>query len=189
MKERIFVAETSINRYKVMILIIIAAMSYIVKQVPGAFLLIGGNGYPENSLCAQVQELHLESSIKFLCFISEDKLSKYYQAADLFVLPTVALEGFGHSTIEALSCRTPVVATPVGANPEVLAPLGKEFLSQDTTPEALAERIAWFVKRSVGGELRRHCRDYCESNFSIEKVVILIEQALAVASEGQSVDD
>ena len=163
---------------------LITAISRVVKQVSDVLLLIGGKGYLEKSLYAQVQKLHLESSIKFLGFISEENLPKYYQAADLFVLPTMALEGFGLVTIEALSCGTPVIATPVGANPEVLEPLGQEFLCQDTTPEALAEQIIWWLERGITPELRRRCRDYCESNFRIEKVVSSIEKVLKAASGG-----
>ena len=143
-------------------------MKHVVKQIQ---MLPSGGGYLENSLQVQVHELNLETNIRFLGFIPEEALPKYYQAADLFVMPTAALEGFGLSTIESLSCGTPVIATPVGANPEVLGPLGGEFLCEDITPEALAERIIWFFDRGVGADLRKRCRDYCESNFSVGKVV------------------
>ncbi|NSW84034.1 MAG: glycosyltransferase family 4 protein [Syntrophothermus sp.] len=157
---------------------LITAMREVARYVPNVLLLIGGKGYLENSLRKQAKELRLEQNVRFLGFISEDKLPMYYQAADLFVLPTMALEGFGLVTIEALSCGTPVVATPVGANPEVLGPLGEEFLCQDTSPEALAERIRWSIKQGVGAELRKRCREYCELKFSIERVVNLIEAVL-----------
>ena len=168
---------------------LIAAMSHVVKQVPEALLLIGGKGYLEKRFRAQVRQLNLETNVKFLGFIPEEKLPKYYQAADVFVLPTIALEGFGLVTIEALSCGTPVIATPVGANPEVLEPLGEEFLCQDTTPEALAERIVWFIGQGINAELRRRCRNYCETNFSITKVVGSIEEVLEAVSKGQNGSD
>jgi len=168
---------------------LIAAMSHVVKQVPEALLLIGGKGYLEERLRTQARQLNLETNVKFLGFIPEEKLPKYYQAADLFILPTMALEGFGLATIEALSCGTPVIATPVGANPEVLEPLGEEFLCQDTTPEALAERIVWFIGQGISAELRRRCRNYCETNFSITKVVSSIEEVLEAVSKGQNGSD
>lgn len=161
---------------------LVAGMKHVVKQIPDVLLLIGGKGYLENSLQVQVHELNLETNIRFLGFIPEEALPKYYQAADLFVMPTAALEGFGLSTIESLSCGTPVIATPVGANPEVLGPLGGEFLCEDITPEALAERIIWFFDRGVGADLRKRCRDYCESNFSVGKVVNSIEKVLKEVS-------
>lgn len=74
---------------------LIVAMKQVVKQIPEVLLLIGGKGYLEDSLHAMVRELNLESNIKFLGFIPDEKLPKYYQAANLFILPTMALEGFG----------------------------------------------------------------------------------------------
>ena len=157
---------------------LITAMRRIKEEIPKALLLIGGEGYLKDYLQTLVQQLKLGKNVRFLGFIPEEMLSKYYQAADLFVLPTTQLEGFGLSTLEALSCGTPVIATPVGANPEVLGPLGKEFLTRDTTPEALAERIIYFARQGNSPHIRKMCREYCENNFSIEHVVNLLEQKI-----------
>lgn len=157
---------------------LIVAMTHIIKQFPDVLLYIGGKGYLGGALRAQIRALGLESNVKLLGFIDENKLPRYYQAADLFILPTLALEGFGLVTIEALSCGTPVIATPVGANPEVISPLGEEFLCSNTTPEAIAERVIWFLQRGVNVETRKRCRRYCESNFSIDVVVSALENLL-----------
>lgn len=162
---------------------LISSISLVARRVPNVLLLIGGEGYLERFLRQQVKDLHIERNVEFLGFISEERLPKYYQAADLFVLPTMALEGFGLATIEALSCGTPVVATPIGANPEVIGPLGQESLCQNTSPEALAERITWFIERGVEMTLRKRCREYCESNFAIQKVVSTIEKVLVQVIE------
>ncbi|GAW94022.1 glycosyltransferase family 4 protein [Calderihabitans maritimus] len=165
---------------------LITAMRYVVKQIPDALLLIGGKGYLETSLRAQVRQFHLESNVQFLGFISEEKLPKYYQAADLFVLPTTMLEGFGLSTIESLSCGTPVLATPVGANPEVVGPLGSEFLCKDTTADSLAERIIWWLDRRASTEVRQTCREYCASNFDLDTITVFLENIFnqAITREG-----
>jgi glycosyltransferase involved in cell wall biosynthesis len=165
---------------------LITSMALIVKEIPEVCLIVGGKGYLESFLRRRVEELRLRENVRFLGFIPEEKLPKYYQAADWFVLPTMALEGFGLATIEALSCGTPVIATHVGANPEVLEPLGNEFLCEDRSPEALAERIIWFIKRGVCADLRRRCRDYCQTYFGIEKVVESIEQVLEKAIQYDS---
>ncbi len=39
---------------------LIAAMSYVVKEVPDALLLVGGKEYLENALRKQVKELQIE---------------------------------------------------------------------------------------------------------------------------------
>ena len=160
---------------------LIDAMKTVVKHYPEAMLLIGGKGYLKNALQERIRSYKLEQHIKLLDFIPEEKLPSYYQAADLFVLPTTELEGFGLATIEALSCGTPVIATPVGANPEVVGPLGNEFLCRDVTAEALAERINWWLSRGISAEVRQTCREYCVSRFAVESVVASLENIFAEA--------
>jgi len=155
---------------------LIDAMKLVTRRHPQALLLIGGKGYLENALRERIRSCGLENHIRLIGFIPEEKLPSYYQAADLFVLPTTELEGFGLATIEALSCGTPVISTPVGANPEVVGPLGSEFLCSDATAEALAERIIWWLDRGVFQEIRQLCRDYCTTRFSINLVAASLER-------------
>lgn len=101
----------------------------------------------------------------YLGFIPEEELPAYYQTADLFVLPTAELEGFGLVTIEALSCGTPVLATPLGANPEVLSALGAEFLCKDKTVEAIAECINRWLDRGIPVDVRKNAENIVSPNF------------------------
>jgi glycosyltransferase involved in cell wall biosynthesis len=55
--------------------------------------------------------------VYFAGFVPDDELPLYYQAADLFVLPTRSLEGFGLITLEAFASELPVVGTPVEQHP------------------------------------------------------------------------
>ncbi|MBL8767533.1 MAG: glycosyltransferase, partial [Planctomycetes bacterium] len=61
--------------------------------------------------------------------------------ADVFLLPTRALEGFGMATLEALACGTGVVATDAGATPQVLARLAPEFAPVPCDARALAAAL------------------------------------------------
>ncbi len=157
---------------------LIDAVAIVARQNPKVLLLIGGQGYLETALRRRVEERGLAEHVKLLGFIPEERLPRWYQAADLFVLPTLALEGFGLVSLEALSCGTPVVATPVGANPEVIGPLGPEFLTGDASAEAIAERIAFWMNRKVSTQMREECRKYAESRFNIHRVVDLLESIL-----------
>ena len=124
-----------------------------------------------DSLEKLIQTKDLEENVRLLGFVLEDRLPEYYQAADLLIMPARALEGFGLSTIEALSCGTPVIGTPIGATPEVIGPLGNEYLCKDTTAPALANCITWWLERGIGSEVRSLCRNYCVSKSSQALVV------------------
>jgi glycosyltransferase involved in cell wall biosynthesis len=157
---------------------LISAMSVVKKHNPNVTLLLGGKGYLEGKLKHMIQDLDLGDQVRMLGFIPEEELPMFYQAADLFILPTVELEGFGLSTIESLACGTPVVATPVGANSEVVGPINQELLCENESPEALAERIIRWLEQGIDADLREHCHNYCSFHYNLEKVVNEIEKVL-----------
>lgn len=67
-------------------------------------------------------------------------LCEYFQAADLVIQSSLA-EGCGFSPLEALACRTPVVATNVGGMAAQLK--GYAQLTPRRDADAMAQAIAW----------------------------------------------
>jgi glycosyltransferase involved in cell wall biosynthesis len=113
-------------------------------------LVIGGKGPLEERLKRFAVEQKIMDSITFAGHILQDNLPKFYQAADFFILPTEYLEGFGMVTLEALATGLPVIATSVGATPEILSQIGNGWLCEESSSKALALKIAyrtgWFIQ-------------------------------------------
>jgi glycosyltransferase involved in cell wall biosynthesis len=107
--------------------------------------------------------------VQLLGLVPDDELRDWYRAADIFVLPTVELEGFGMVTIEALACGTPVVGTPVGATPELLTRLDPRLLAESSAPPDIAAAIRRTL-RMLDDEFRDRCRKYAMERFSWEVV-------------------
>ena len=151
-----------------------------VAQVPEATLVVGGDGPLRGELEALARSLKVRA--KFLGFVPDDDLPALYRAADLFVLPTRALEGFGLVAIEAMACGTPAMGTPVGAIPDVLGPLGLVF--EDDSPESMAAAIRKFFSER-DEELSGKCRRYVEARFDWRAVIERVEELfLRVIGEG-----
>lgn len=126
---------------------LIQAMVTVGQAHPEILLLVGGSGPLRQELEQLIADLHLTDRVKLLGFIAEEELPDHYQAADLVLMPTHELEGFGLVTVEALACGTPVLGTPVGAIPEVLARLDKELLAAGSDPDSLALAITRILSR------------------------------------------
>jgi glycosyltransferase involved in cell wall biosynthesis len=122
--------------------LLVAAMPEILRAQPTAQLVITGDGPRRGPIEKQVADLGLTHSVRLVGRVSEDDLLTWYRTADLVVTPTLHLEGFGLSTAEAMSCGTPVVVTPVGANPEVVAGLGDRFVARSTDPHDIAFAVS-----------------------------------------------
>jgi len=126
---------------------LIYAMPRLRKEIPGLMLLVGGDGPLRSKLEAQVKALGLDACVKLVGFIPEAKLPDCYRAADLFVLPTAQLEGFGLVTVEALASGTPVFGTPIGATEEILGKLDHSLVAKGADSESLAVGIAALYRR------------------------------------------
>ena len=83
----------------------------------------------------------LQDVVRFLGRISDDELVNLYQAADVNVVPSVALEGFGLIVLEAAACGTPSVVTRVGGLPEAIRGLDASLVVEPGSPDALADRL------------------------------------------------
>lgn len=121
--------------------LLVEAMAQIVRAQPTAQLVITGDGPRRGPIEKQVADLGLANSVHLVGRVSDEELLTWYRTADLVVTPTWHLEGFGLSTAEAMSCGTPVVVTPVGANPEVVAGLGERFVAASTRPRDIAAAV------------------------------------------------
>jgi glycosyltransferase involved in cell wall biosynthesis len=149
----------------------------LVRRESDAVLAVAGAGSLESELRTRARALGIESRVRFLGPVSDRQLLGLYRGADLFVLPTVAYEGFGMVTAEALACGTPVVGTPVGATPELLEALDARLVAAGADAPSLAEAIAEALVRT-GPELRSSCRDYAVRRFSWTAAAPVWEAAL-----------
>lgn len=97
------------------------AFAKVREGAPDVYLVVGGGSKnPKqheidvtDEFQRIVDELSLRDRVIFTGYISDDDLATYYRKADLFVLPS-KYEPFGMTTLEAMSCGTPVVATKFG---------------------------------------------------------------------------
>ena len=128
---------------------------------------IYGDGKNKKKCQAMVNALSLANVVKFKGFINNDILPRYLKKYSFLVLPS-RYETFGIVLIEAMACGIPVIATKVGAIPEIVASDEVGILVKPNSPEALAEGIKNATKKDWD---REKIRDYA-TKFSIEKTAI-----------------
>lgn len=139
-------------------------------------LVIGGKGDLGEKLKRFSVDQKIENSITFSGHISQEDLPKFYKAADFFILPTEKLEGFGMVTLEALATGLPVIATPVGATPEILNQVGSGWLCEDYSSKALSLKIAyrsgWFIQHhDEYKEVSRRCRNLAVKKYAWPRIL------------------
>lgn len=162
---------------------LLLAFAKVLKRADGIKLIIGGEGSLKESLCALAKKLGINEQVSFTGYIPDKILPDYYRMADLFILPTKELEGFGLVTVEALASGVPVVGTPVGGTKEILGGFDQGFLFKDSTPDAMAQLIQDKVRTIQENPLRWReislaCRKYAERNYSWEQNLDAMEKLM-----------
>jgi glycosyltransferase involved in cell wall biosynthesis len=125
--------------------ILLRATRKVLDRGVDFFLMIGGKGPLRPFLQKLAHELGLFRRVRFLGYVPDSTLPLMYAASDAFVLPTEALECFGLIAIEALACGRPVLASPVGAIPEILNLVEPKWMTKSAGEDAIADLIADFL--------------------------------------------
>ena len=146
--------------------LLVAASGLLKDELPGLRWCVIGEGALMGQLKLQAEDLGVADRVEFTGYLSEEDVKKRLFAADIFMLPTRDLEGFGLVTIEANACGLPVVATPVTANKEVVPSLPFNRLAEAVTAEALAETVRQMLQVEYDDDSRRILRDAVKAQYA-----------------------
>ncbi len=100
--------------------VLIRAFSLMHLENPEARLVIVGSGPLEHRISCVVQELDISEKLIFVGRVNHQTIAKYLTAADFLCLPSLR-EGCPNIVLESLASGTPVLASSVGAIPQMLS--------------------------------------------------------------------
>jgi glycosyltransferase involved in cell wall biosynthesis len=142
---------------------LLAVWKDVCAKYPDTHLLILGDG-PE---AAQLKEMQ-GKSVQFTGQV--DDAVPYFQAADLFVLPS-STEGLSNSMLEAMSCGLPVLATNVGGAPDVIRHGESGYLIPPDDKEELRRSLETLLEdRALRFTLGSNARQRILAEFSLDSV-------------------
>ncbi len=141
-------------------------------------VVIGGEGLLRPELEALARELRISDKVRFIGRVPESLLPLTYGACDCFVLPTAELECFGLIAVEAFSAGRPVLATPVGALPELMELFEPKWLAAGSDENSIARLIGQYLKGRLPHHEPQELRDIVERHFSREHILPMLAEVL-----------
>ena len=139
---------------------VLEAARVVLAENPQTHFVLAGNGDPLEDYRAMAHDMGIGSSVTFTGLMESPMEEGIYAAADIFCLASRWQEAFGWVLAEAMSFRKPVVATRVGAIPEIVRDGETGVLVAPQNPPELAAAILSLLNqpsRCRGmGETARH---------------------------------
>ena len=119
----------------------IEAFSHVLKAVPDAILLVAGKLWQSwDSYQLAIERLGIDKAVKsYLEYIPSGDVHKYFEAADLVILPYEQFDSQSGVGSTAVSFRKPMIVTNVGGLPDLVP--DPRWVVPAKRPEALSRAI------------------------------------------------
>jgi glycosyltransferase involved in cell wall biosynthesis len=111
-----------------------------MTRLPDFDLLIIGEGPERTRLASMIARLGLQGRVRLLGATPHAELPALYSAADILVLAS-SREGWANVLLEALACGTPVVASNVWGNPEVVRGAAAGIIAEENSPDGICSAV------------------------------------------------
>jgi len=117
----------------------------------------------------KIEQAGLTDRIIFAGEVPVDQIASYYQCLSLFIAPQ-RWEGFGLTPLEAMACGVPVIATKVGAFPEIIIEGETGHLIERGDVDEMIEATQKLINnKSALTKYAKASRNHMEENFRIER--------------------
>mgnify|MGYP001612978778 CR=1 FL=1 len=120
--------------------VLIHALLIVRKKYPNTILVLAGHGSAYKDLKDLAKKLDLESNVKFLGTVDKMKLSKLYQASEIFVMSSMS-EVQSMSLLQAMACGLPSIVVRARSHSEYYTNEENGFLIKPNDINEFANKI------------------------------------------------
>ena len=148
----------------------VEASPEIMKKRDDLEFLIGGDGQLRDKIKKYLDKENLNNKVNLTGWIPHEELTNYLNELKLVVLPSYT-EGLPNIMLEAMACGTPVLATPVGAIPDVIRDGETGFIMENNSPECITENVIRALNHQNLDEIVKNARKLTEREYTYEAAV------------------
>jgi len=150
---------------------LLGAMPTILRDFPEVLLDVIGDGSLRQEYIERTNQLGLSESVKFHGAKSQSELVEYYQHANVFVLPSTEIEGFGIVLLEAMACGVAVVSTNIVGVAKQIEQNNTGIIIEPRNTESLTQAIVHLLKNPLmAREMGSNGRDLALKSYSWQHV-------------------
>ena len=153
------------------ILNLVKSIPLLLRRRKDIYFVLCGDGELSNKIRSIIQYQGLDAHVNLTGWISQKEVPNFLNNFKLLVIPSYT-EGLPNIMLEAMACGTPVLATPVGAIPDIIKDGETGFLLKSNDPKHIAERIVELLnKPELLEKASVNAYNYVRENFSYEKTL------------------
>ncbi|RJQ35845.1 glycosyltransferase family 1 protein [Candidatus Microgenomates bacterium] len=155
---------------------LLEAIKLVKESIPDVKLIIIGEGKLRTKYEDLSKKLGISENVNFLGGKKQKDLIKLYNMASVFILPSTEIEGFGIVAIEAMACKTPVIATDIVGVAKEIKRNNCGIIVKPKNSSSLAEAIVMILKNpKSAGRMGGNGRRLVEEKYDWQRITKNIE--------------
>ncbi len=159
------------------------AVCRLIETFPDLGVLVVGGGRYEANLKGLAERLGIVGRVRFCGAVEPDAMPGYYNASDLFINPTLRVEGMPLVITEAMACGTPIITSAIGGIPDVVVHGKTGRLVPPGDVARLSEEIAHLLahpeeRRALAEGALRYIQDHLNEKHFLQVVDETIQEVL-----------
>jgi glycosyltransferase involved in cell wall biosynthesis len=164
--------------------ILLQAFASVATNDQAVALLLVGADQEGSTRCWEQQAGELGIPSRQIIFAGrQNDVAHYYRAGDAAIVPSIVLESFGLTVLEAMASGLPPIISDVGVMPEIVGPTDPSLVVPPGDPAALAERMQSMRRlHERSSELGQMLRQRAVTHFSRDRSVARYEEIMASAA-------
>ena len=156
--------------------VLLEALPKIVTRRPDIQVTIAGTGPYENHLKDLAKMLDLDGHVTFVGQVSFTEMPAIYADAEIVIVPSVFTEPLGRTVLEAMAGGKAVIASAVGAIPELIEDRKSGLLVPPGNSEALSDAVLTLLtdhrlRNSIGENAKRNMIDNFDDTRLVQRVI------------------
>jgi len=156
------------------LLVLLEALPEILRVRNNLHCVVAGgwgsdSEYMKERLAQCLTANHLQEVVAMAGPVKGEEKTDLLRHADIFVFPTL-VDSYGIVLLEAMAAGLPIVATNVGAIPEIVVDGVNGLICEKGNPEDLAEKILYLAERpALRQQMRQNNLERFEKFFTAKK--------------------
>lgn len=154
-----------------------------IKVIENISVIFVGDGEDAQDLIKRTSELGLDNKVSFKGNVAHELVVEELLASDIFVLPSLRIEGFPMVLVEAMFAGLPIIASAIGGNVDAISDNENGYLVNPADVEDLSKKLNLLVEDStlrntMGVKSRLRADKYFSLDTMIDKYEKLIKEVI-----------
>ncbi len=165
-----------VERAKGLFVLIDVLLEFKGEQIK---LTIVGTGADFTAIQSHINKLHLQQTVTLAGAVSYDQIPHKMGTADVFVLPTLRVEGFPMTLVEAMFSGLPIIASDLGGNSDAVNENTGILVKPGDKPELKQAILKLKNNPELREQMGSNALKTAKSNFTLDGMIDKYEKVMS----------